>query len=261
MSELVVLGNCATQTADCEATNFVVRIGDANILFDAGPGVVRQLYRAGFSASDIDLVVVTHCHADHSLGVPYLLFTAFVERSQGKTGPGTIPILALPEVYDGLMATFAFCYPPGRYPMFEVENWRCSGMEESHFKLGDIEIRTAPVTHAVPTVAVRFDSCDSNIVLSSDTVYDKRLVYLARNVDVLVHEAFGPAMASDLGHKMGHGIADDAARAASDAGAGTLVLCHWMAAFKGKSDALIEEAKQTFDGVIKAPKELERLAF
>lgn len=259
MSSLLVLGNCATQTAECEATNFILRAGGETVLFDAGPGVMRQLYRAGVSAAEIGLIVITHSHGDHSLGFPYFLFSLFVERTQGKSGPDVIPVIALPSVYEGLMQMFAFCYPPGKYPMFKTENWEASESDGSEYAFADLKIRTTPVSHTVPTIAVRFSFNSTSITLSSDTIYDERLVDLAKGSDILVHEAFGPSALAELGKQSRHGITTDAARVARDAKVKKLMLCHWLASFKNNPEVLVKEAADVFKGEIVAPKELQEI--
>ena len=77
-ARVVVLGNCANQTSEYETTNFILDFGCPRILFDAGPGAVKQMLCAGFAAGDIDMVVLTHSHGDHTLGFPYFAFTKMV---------------------------------------------------------------------------------------------------------------------------------------------------------------------------------------
>jgi glyoxylase-like metal-dependent hydrolase (beta-lactamase superfamily II) len=35
------------------------------IVIDPGGGYIENLYRCGFSLADIDMIIVTHDHADH----------------------------------------------------------------------------------------------------------------------------------------------------------------------------------------------------
>ena len=73
MTKIICLGNAGDQTDTSETVSFLID-GSSKILLGTGPGIIRQLTRAGYSASEIDIVIVTHCHGDHTLGYPYFLF-------------------------------------------------------------------------------------------------------------------------------------------------------------------------------------------
>src|SRR5215207_3652480 len=49
-------------------------IGD-RLLVEASPSVLRNLRVVGANLSDIDVVFLSHFHADHTFGWPFLLFT------------------------------------------------------------------------------------------------------------------------------------------------------------------------------------------
>lgn len=257
MKKLIVLGNCAGQTAEYETTNFILESDNNKVLIDAGPGVIRQIYKAGLLVTDIDVIVITHAHGDHTLGFPYLAFNNFAERQQGKNGPSIIPIIALPEVYKGLMNMYAFCYPPGKYPDFDFVNWNASIFERMEFKFKNIRITTTPVSHIIPNIGVRFDIDRSSITFSSDTIYDKRLVDIAKGSKILVHEAFVTSEMSKFASQTKHSTAEEAGKAARDAGVQLLILSHPLPMYRKKKEKLIDEAGNYFDGKIIVPSELE----
>ena len=259
--KIVVLGNCANQTAEYETTNFILDLGGVRIFLDMGPGSIRQMLEAGFLATDIDLVVLTHSHGDHTLGFPYFAFSNFAERLQGKKGPDVIPIIALSEVYKGVMDMFRFCYPPGRYPIFNFESWEASDTERRTFEFKGIKITTVPVTHAVPTIGMSFEMGSTKITFSSDTIYDERLVDIARGSAILLHEAFGTMEIKELATQTKPGIAEEAGRVARDADAQMLVLVHPLPPYRKKSEELIKEAKKYYDRKIIVPSELETISF
>ncbi|GAH42160.1 unnamed protein product [marine sediment metagenome] len=259
MKKLTVLGNCANQTAEYETANYILDLGIAKVLLDVGPGAVKQLYKAGFLATDIDIIIITHCHGDHTSGFPYFAFSNFMERLQGKNGSSNIPIIALPEVYKGLMDMLAFCYPPGKFHNFDIENWPASDSEKKVFKFKNIKITTTPVMHTVPAIGVRFDINSTSITFSSDTIYDKRLVDLARGSKMLVHEALATMEMAEIASQVKHATAEEAGKAAKESRVQSLILVHVSPMYREKKEQLIEEASKYFSGEIILPSELEEI--
>jgi len=49
---------------------------DGRYLFDCGPTVLQQLRKLNIDANDIDAVFISHFHADHFFGLPFLLLDA-----------------------------------------------------------------------------------------------------------------------------------------------------------------------------------------
>lgn len=256
MINLVVLGNCSGLSPTHHTTSYVIETDAGKILFDTGPGTVQQLKRANIPASDIGLVIVTHCHCDHTLEFPYFLFSNFIDRILGKNGPEEISVIATGSVFKGLMDMVAFTCPPGKFP-FDITNWKASDSQCSTFDFNGIEITTVPVTHSVPNIGVRLKIGSTKIVFSSDTVYNESLVELAKGCDVLVHEAFVPSNMGDFASRNGHSTAEEAGRAASNAGAKKLILSHVLSSLIEKTDILICEASKHFGGEIVVPSELD----
>jgi len=258
MVNIMVLGNCSGLSANHQTTSYVIETDATKILLDTGPGVVRQLKRANIPASEIGLVIVTHCHCDHTLEFPYFLFSNLIDRTLGKTGPEKIPVIALSQVFQGLMDMVAFTCPPGKFP-FDIVNWEASESQFSSFHFQGIEVTTTPVTHSVPNIGVRFKIGPTSIVFSSDTVYNESLVELARDCDVLVHEAFAPSSMGEFSAKSGHSTAEEAGKAARDARAKMLILSHMLPIFIEQADLLISEAGKHFGGKIIMPSELDKI--
>jgi ribonuclease BN (tRNA processing enzyme) len=53
---------------------------DRRILVETSPAVLRNLHVAGRSVDDLDVIFVSHFHADHTFGWPFVLFTAYRDR-------------------------------------------------------------------------------------------------------------------------------------------------------------------------------------
>ncbi len=57
---------------------------DENVLVEPSPTALPHLRRCGFAVEDVEVVVVSHFHADHCFGWPFLL-EALAELGGGKT--------------------------------------------------------------------------------------------------------------------------------------------------------------------------------
>ena len=56
--------------------SYLVTVGRLNILVDIGPAVVRRLSEYGISANDIDVIVTTHFHIDHTADLATFFFVS-----------------------------------------------------------------------------------------------------------------------------------------------------------------------------------------
>ncbi len=175
-----------------------VIVGERVFLFDAGPGVERQLSAAHLPINGVTALFITHLHSDHTLGYPDLIFTSWVmgrrKPLQAYGPPG------LQNMTDHLLAAYA-----------EDIDVRIEGLEHQTpdgYKVHVHEIRAGvvydslgvritafPVPHgnSALSFAYRIDTRGKSIVISGDTRYNKDLVQFAAGVDILVHEVYSAA--------------------------------------------------------------------
>jgi phosphoribosyl 1,2-cyclic phosphodiesterase len=134
--------------------------GRTSILLDAGfPGriLVERLRQAGVSASQLSGILVTHEHTDHILGLPL-----FIKRYK-------IPTIADPRTLTAIEQTLAVLATGGSHgqqatvgdtsaPMdgldigiedvsSMIEHGSCAFTVGSRRMIGDIEVRSFPVSH------------------------------------------------------------------------------------------------------------------
>lgn len=259
MATVTILGNCATETTDRHTTSFMVTIQDFRILIDCGPTTVGQLLRAGIEPDEIDLLIITHSHADHSASYPYFLFSIYTKRLLGTPVEKPLPIIALPEVHAGLEKMFRFQYPPGNYPKVPLKKMYASPSGISTFQFDEVLVSTIPVDHTVPNIGLRLDFSDSSVGFSGDTSYCPQFVELATGVDVLFHEAFCAQDMAPLAAITKHSTAADAGRAAASAGAKQLVMTHLLEPAWHDTESLLREGQQEFMGPILIPEDLSSI--
>lgn len=163
-------------------TSLLVETPNGNILLDCGFSAVQQLWRRVPDKDHVDLVYLTHEHADHTFGLPALLIRMLVD---GRKKPllicghtALVPKLErlLESGYPTLRKEFSF---PLEFRGFDRElTWK------------DCVLRIAPTTHSVPNYAVRIESQGKAMCFSGDGMFTSESQALYRRSSLLVHEAF-----------------------------------------------------------------------
>ncbi len=186
-------------TAQGPAT--AVLVGKRIFLFDAGPGVERQMSAARLPVRNgpVTAVFFTHLHSDHTLGYPDLIFTSWVI---GRRTP--LPAYGPPglrAMTDHILAAWS-----------EDIGVRTEGLEHASrggyrvavheiggagvvYDSGGVRITAIPVLHGSwqHAFGYRIDAPGRSIVISGDTRPAPALLAAARGVDVLVHEVYPAA--------------------------------------------------------------------
>ncbi len=180
-------------TASGPATAVVV--GRRVFLFDAGPGVMRQIAAAKLPINGVTALFITHLHSDHTLGYPDLIFTTWV---MGRSTPlQAYGPRGLRAMTDHLIAAWS-----------EDEDIRTNGLEHETprgyavdvhevapgvvYDSGGVRVTAIPVLHGDWTEAFgyRIDTPTRNVVVSGDTRPCAALTAAARGADVLIHEVY-----------------------------------------------------------------------
>ncbi|MEO8139247.1 MAG: MBL fold metallo-hydrolase [Gemmatimonadota bacterium] len=174
-----------------------VTVGARIFLFDAGPGVERQLTAAGLPVRDgpITALFLTHLHSDHTLGLPDLIFTSWV---MGRRRP--LPIFGpsgTRAMTDHIIAAWAEDIAirtdgkertaPGAYKV-DVKEIVGGVVYDS----AGVRITAVPVLHGSwkQAFGYRIDAPGKVIVISGDTRPSPALERAAAGADVLIHEVY-----------------------------------------------------------------------
>jgi len=254
---LIVLGSgAAFGPPDRDNTSLAVQSENALWLIDCAGSPWRRMRRAGLDPAGLSAIVITHAHPDHLYGLPSLLHCLI---PVGLTRP--LPILAPPRTLAcirDLLAAFsllsradlplhlvALPAEPVLPPAEPV--WSDSG----------VQLWTAPVEHTVETVGLRLAIAGRTVTCSSDTAPCEAVVELARDADLLVHEA---TFRSDDpgGVAPGHSTAAGAGQTAARAGAARLLLVHLLERTAADPAALQREAEEYFSGEVIVAEDLRR---
>ncbi len=153
-------------------------------LFDCGPTVLQQMRKASLSSDDIDTVFISHFHADHFFGLPFLFLDAWRNRRTAEmtiVGPPGIEERTrrmLDVGYEKLLGRIDF---PLRF--IDVED----GFESA---ANGVEFSAAMVSHVeeLECFAYKIELDGRSLVYSGDTTLCDGLLGLVPETDVVVLE-------------------------------------------------------------------------
>ena len=91
-------------------SGYLVRAGKLLLLLDCGVTTPAALQKAGVDPATLDLILLTHLHADHLGGVP-ILYHAF---QQVRPPRGILRIAGPPGIRDRIESIYRVLYPPRR---------------------------------------------------------------------------------------------------------------------------------------------------
>jgi ribonuclease Z len=238
-ARLIPLGTTAIADPAHDNVYMVLDSGEMKILIDCGGSPSSRVMRAGLNFRDLDSLIVTHHHPDHIYGVPILLMNLWLLGRRGS-----FPIYG-PQKTLSIIHQMMDLYEWDTWPDFLRLDFREIPLVADTPVLSDqiVSITASPVAHMIPAIGLRITNQQTGKVLvyTSDTMRDPCIVDLARDADILIHEA--------TGEYYGHSTGADAARDALEANAKQLVLIHYPS-LRGDPEAVLKEAKATFQGPV-----------
>ena len=213
--ELQVLGSGGPEMEDRRAsTSYLVwQDGRARVLIDSGGGSALRFGQAGAKVSQLDVILFSHLHIDHTADFPALMKSAYFEDRQRP-----LPVYG-PAGNDAFPATTEFVddlFDPKRGAYRYLGDFLNGG--ESGFKLDvhdvapaaheilslpsrdGLDLAATQVIHGgVPALAWRVVVGGKNLVFSGDTNGENgNLEVLARNADIFVAHNAVPEGASGV---------------------------------------------------------------
>ena len=206
------------------------------VVIDLGHGSLGVLQRH-IALTDIDAIVLSHLHADHSIDLTAL----YVAHRYGPYDfSGRLPIYGPSDTAERLASAYGMKDPQGMKGSFDFRELAVAA------SIGPFRMRAERVAHPVETYAVRFEADGQTFVYSGDTGPCRAIDELARDADLLLCEAsfvHGEDNPADL-----HLTGREAGLLARDAGAGRLVITH-VPPWNDPKEAMAEAAS-VFGGEI-----------
>lgn len=173
------------------SSSYLVQTKQLNILIDVGPSVVRRLLEYGFTTRDIDVIILTHFHVDHTADLSTFLFASNYDVEARAKELSVVGGDGLHDFYRGLLAVYPWLLPRS----YEIS---LREMSEGTLNKGGLVITTAQMEHNNESIGVRVEERKS-VTFSGDTDYTKNLIKLASGTDLLIAECSFPERKVD-GH-------------------------------------------------------------
>lgn len=157
-------------------SSLYVEKGNTRILVDAGPDLRQQLLRSAIH--DIDAVLISHEHQDHTAGLDELRAINFIQNH-------SIPIYCTEQVERRLREQYSYIFNNSGYPGIPQISFK--RLLETKFSIGAIEIEPLKMWHAqLAVTAFRF----GNLAYLTDVnrIPDEELPKL-KDLEVLIINA------------------------------------------------------------------------
>ncbi len=189
---------------------------DDTIAFDFGPHALESLLDRGLDPNKIRILLISHMHLDHYIGLAELLWYRSIYNAKEKlTVLGPVGIGTHTQLLMKLVETPQIWHDKQINPRTEF-------VEDSDFEF----IRVFHADHSVPCNSYRVEYKKRTIFYSGDTAYSTNVVEGATNADYLFHEMTYTDKDRKLADFWRHSTYSDAMRVYNESGAKQLVPVH-----------------------------------
>lgn len=278
--ELQVLGSGGPElTRGRAASSYLIReAGRPRVLVDVGGGSAQRFGDAGARVQDLDLILLTHLHVDHSGDLPALVKSSlFQDRVRplpllGPGGNGPFPSTTqFVERLFGPSGAFAYLNPmlpaagaaPGEnYALEPRDIAPPPGEVTTVYQSYGLQISAASLQHGpVPALGWRVEIGSASVAFSGDTNGEPggkagALAKLARGVDVLVAHNAIPEGADGVPRAL-HMPPSVIGLIAREAAVKSVVLAHRMSRALGRENDTRIQIARAYGGRIQFADDLD----
>jgi ribonuclease Z len=237
MLEVIFLGVGEAFDEALSNTSILIRYegGDipASFLLDCGFTAPPPFWSEESNVNRLDGIYISHFHADHGFGIPALL-VRFWEQGRdkeliflGQKGIESFTRKCLDLAYPGFYERFTF-------PLSFVE--LAPGRKT---EILGVSFRVAETAHSQPALALRIDVAGKSIYYSGDGKPTPESMALARESELIIHEAFH--METEI---PGHGTITGSIDMAKRCNALLLALVHIQREVRKQAKDRIDELKE-----------------
>jgi ribonuclease BN (tRNA processing enzyme) len=255
---LQVLGSGGPELGDRRASSsyLIWRDGVPRVLIDSGGGSALRFGESGATVSDLDVILLTHLHVDHTADLTALVKSSYFEDRQrplrifGPAGKQNFP-----STTHFVQILFGHSNGAWRY-LSEIPLEPHNVVPGEHevrqiYDSGGIRIAAARVVHGgVPAIAYRVEADNVSVAFSGDTDGNNgNLEKLARNANLLVAHNAVPEGATGVERSL-HMPPSVIGRIAADAAVKQLVLSHRMLRTLGRETESLSAIRSFYSGAV-----------
>jgi len=261
---LQVLGSGGPESGDKRASSgYLIWIdGKSRILIDFGGGASLRFEEVGARIEDLDVILLTHLHVDHTADLPALLKSSFFTSASGDLhifGPYKNDLMPsttnfvhrLFDDNDGAWQYLGDHLDGSARLQLKAHDLHKSLKEKVIYKQGDLSIKAVSVHHGpIPAIAYRVNIGDKSVTFSGDMNGDYHtLEKLGYKTNILVMHNAVPKKAKGVAAKL-HMTPLIIGEIAQKAKAGSVVISHRMIRTLGKEKETNCEIRRNYEGEI-----------
>jgi ribonuclease Z len=176
----------------------LIEAAGQKLLIDAGRGATIRLYQVGIPLGQIDALLLTHYHSDHTVGIPDLWLTGWL---QAHFGTRTQPFRVIgPTGAKTLMSHLEKAYALDIKIRIEDEKLDTEGIavqveefdtDGAIYERDGLRVIAFEVDHGdaiKPAYGYRIEYGGRAVVISGDTRGNENVVKYGAGADLLIHE-------------------------------------------------------------------------
>lgn len=257
-----VLGSGGPESGDHRASSsYLVWIdGKSRVLVDVGGGSALRFEEVGAKLQDLEVILLTHLHVDHSADLPVLLKSSFFTESSGK-----LPIFGasgnflMPSTEQFVQRLFATDKGAWQYLgdhldgtaslQLHAKNIAETKDVVSIYNKDDLSIEAISVHHGpIPAIAFRVNVGDKSVTFSGDMNGDfHTLEKLAEETDILVMHNAVPKATGGVAANL-HMTPITIGEIAQQSKAKRVIISHRMLRTLGRETETLKEIRKNYKG-------------
>lgn len=170
-------------------TCFHVTGNEVDFLIDCGASSLISLKKLGIDLKSIKTILITHFHADHFGGIPFLILDAQFSRREAP-----LTIAGPPGLRDAFNRVMEAAFPGSSKVQQRFGLTLLELPPHEVTIIGSLRVAPYPVNHGNPDglnyYAYRISDGERVVAYTSDTGWTDELIEVGRNADVLIAEAY-----------------------------------------------------------------------